>query len=108
MTITDITESPADKMRRFARMIIRIRELHRPFRIYEPCAHEHEDADIVNCREFISCEAGYMYSVCAECCCTGGDQTEECADGHEHDDSQPLCATRAALDEPAVEVTTSA
>ena len=116
MTITDITESPEDKMRRFARIIIRIRELHRPFRIYDECDHADHDDDVVliECDGFTTCADGYMYSVCTECCCTTdvGDwppgQTEDCTAYHDHDDAKPRCATIAALDEPVAEVTTSA
>ena len=109
MNDTDTTEAPADTIR-----VLRVRKLHKPFRIYEECDHgfllpEHgDDVVLIECEDFTTCEAGYMYSVCTECCCAAGNQTEECADGYAHDYSKPLCATRAALDEPAAEVTTSA
>jgi hypothetical protein len=120
MNGTDITESPADKIRRFAGVIEEVQILHKPFRIYEECSHEHDDADIVNCGDFVSCEAGYMYSICTECCTSEAygirQQTEECADVHRHDDGEPRCRTFAVLmeslcrplDEPVAEVTTSA
>jgi hypothetical protein len=110
MTMTDITESAEDTIR-----VLRVRKLHKPFRIYEECDHgfllpEHgDDVVLIECEDFTTCEAGYMYSVCAECCCDGVEQqTEECAGGHEHDGSKPLCRTLAALDEPVAGVTVGA
>ena len=106
MNDTDTTEAPADTIR-----VLRVRDLHKPFRIYEECDHDEHGDDIVliECEDFTTCAAGYMYSVCTECCCSGmAQQTEECAGWHEHDDSKPLCATLAALDEPVAAVTVGA
>ena len=117
MTITDITESPEDRIRRFAGVIEAVQQLHRPFRIYEECDHgfllpEHgDDVVLIECEDFTTCEDGYAYSVCAECCCDSyGEElrTEYCVVAHEHDDSKPRCATIAALDEPVAAVTVGA
>jgi hypothetical protein len=105
MTDTAIDlESPAATFRRYARIIAAVRKLHKPFRIYEECDHdEHgDDADLIECEDFTTCEDGYLHSICTECCTTDvygtREQTENCAGAHRHDDARPLCATIAALD----------
>jgi hypothetical protein len=76
--------------------------LHVPYRIYSECAHadgEHEDSGItpVDCGDFVTCEDGYLYSGCRECCTDEGYQTEACADGHHHAPGEAICATVAAI-----------
>lgn len=84
--------------------VIRVRELHLPFRIYQQCGHVHtatevEAGTVKNVDDVgYVCDAGFMYAICRECCLDGGDyQTEGCATTHDH----PLvqCETLAALDE---------
>lgn len=84
-----------------------IRELHRPFGIYDECGHEHTEAhlewgDCLDIMEVgLTCEDGLMYRVCTHCCVTegfGGGQTEECVTNHQHDKAGPICKTMAALE----------
>jgi hypothetical protein len=91
----------------------RAREVHTEFRIYAPCGHRDVEDCIGDPMEIDgsdwTCEAGYLYSVCRECCTHGGDeQTEECADFHtsagapDPDGCWP-CRTRVALDGESAE-----
>lgn len=80
--------------------------LHKPFRIYEECEHAHaydggtegEWSAVVDCGDFLTCEDGYLYTICRECCGEGalGNQREECASGHDHSQCWP-CSTAAAI-----------
>jgi hypothetical protein len=80
--------------------IAAVRALHSPFKIYEPCGHEHEETDegVTNVIEIgPACQDGYMYTVCRHCCTdVEGFQTEECVSAHDHHDG--LCDTSAVLD----------
>ena len=77
---------------------------HQPHQIYTECGHAHacdsgaerDKAGVIDCGDFVTCDDGYMYSVCRECCIDDG-QTEACADGHHHDPGKPICATVADL-----------
>jgi hypothetical protein len=46
-----------------------------------------------------TCEEGYMYSVCSECCMSGDtEQNEACANGHDHmKEATAYCATMRAI-----------
>ena len=62
--------------------------LHAEFRIYDECGHEHTQDEVdagtaVDAMEFVTCEDGYVHSVCRACCTGGWSQTEECASDHE-------------------------
>jgi hypothetical protein len=83
-----------------------VRELHRPFKIYDGCGHEHEWGDDGNPPDGVQevdeiglvCDDGYQYSICWSCCTQGsGYQTEDCA-GHRHGKDVPQCPTIAILD----------
>jgi hypothetical protein len=76
-------------------------DLHSEFKIYDDCGHQHHVGDpgalsIENLG--LTCEDGYEYSVCRECC-TGGSgeyQTEDCVNHHDHEDSW-RCVTVQAI-----------
>jgi hypothetical protein len=79
----------------------KVAALHRPFRIYGECDHgddeDHGGNKVVSVEEIgETCEAGFMYEVCRECCC-GCDsyQSEECASYHNHGKDKPICKTAA-------------
>jgi hypothetical protein len=81
--------------------IARVRALHKPFRLYDECGHDHEYGeagtqyieDLAN----VTCEDGFLYEICYECCTQHrGEQSEECLD-HDHGPGKPICATVAAL-----------
>jgi hypothetical protein len=82
--------------------------LHRPFRIYEPCDHDHDQDDIdagraTETADFVSCDEMYLYSICASCCRVNLGQSETCADAHEPSSCWPCetyeAVTRALLGE---------
>ena len=90
-----------DERDRLAAQVEQVRALHVPVRIYDECECEdtttpgHVDVEEVG----ITCNL--LYIACRECCTSGVDiryQTEDCANGHDHRDTQ--CPTIAALDGP--------
>lgn len=94
--------TPAAQVTALERKVVRVLELHSPFKIYDECGHEHEETEkgVTNVIEIGPvCQDGYMYTVCRHCCTNvGGFQTEECVSAHDH--STSICETRRAL-EPA-------
>lgn len=80
----------------------RVRELHRAFRIYDDCGHEHtlEDVEAGRAKNVTEvgyvCEVGYQFDICSECCTDGEYQTEGCAT--DHDRPCYPCPTIAVLD----------
>jgi hypothetical protein len=95
------TERPEDTLRRYARKLVKLGELHSEYRIYEECDHAHayeEDrGGVIDCGDFVTCEDGYLYAACRECCTDEGGQTEACGDGHHHGTGKPICPTAAIL-----------
>lgn len=90
-----------DERDRLAAQVEQVRALHVPCRIYDECECEdtttpgHVDVEEVG----ITCNL--LHIACRECCTSGVDiryQTEDCANGHDHRDTQ--CPTIAALDGP--------
>ena len=88
-----------DELDRLAEQVERVRALHVPIRVYDECECEdtttpgHVDVEEVG----ITCNL--LHIACRECCTSGVDiryQTEDCANGHDHRDTQ--CPTIAALD----------
>lgn len=82
-----------------------VRALHRPFRIYDECGHEHTDEDVDQGRAVsidevgYTCADGYLYTICRWCCTDGSEyQTETCATNHaaERENCCP-CPTARAL-----------
>lgn len=79
------TEAERDRL---AEQVKRVREAHRPWRIYGECGHRHEKADTVlgvqDVRDVgLVCKDGYDYTVCRACCCDAdGNQTLECVENH--------------------------
>jgi hypothetical protein len=88
-----------------AELITELRELHRPFGIYDECGHDHteEQLEAGDCLEIdevgLTCEDGLMYQVCEHCCIKEWfGQTEDCASDHKHGKGEPICATAAILE----------
>jgi Arc/MetJ-type ribon-helix-helix transcriptional regulator len=89
--------------------IDRALSLHREFKIYDECDHDHrynEDGTlpegVLDIDEIgLTCQDAYLYSICSNCCTGGSEewQTEACANDHKHDGASPCwpCPTRAAL-----------
>ena len=78
--------------------IDRAKKLHRPFKVYDECGHEHQETDegVTDVEDIgFVCEAGLAYTACSHCCTSYGDQTEECATYHDH--TRHICETRAVL-----------
>ena len=103
---TNLAERPEDALRRLAGQLAKLSDLHAPFRIYRECGHAHawdhdEDrAGAIDCDDFVTCQDGYMYSVCRSCCTHEHDaQTEECAESQGHTPETPICPSRRILDE---------
>lgn len=84
-----------------------VRELHREWRIYDECGHDHTyDKDgnvpdgVVRVEEVgLTCADGYLYSICWTCCTDGVDgyQREECL-SHDHGKGKPVCRTAELID----------
>jgi hypothetical protein len=83
-----------------------VRELHRPFKIYDECGHNHHIDDgrriyhgVIDIDEIgRTCDDGYQYAICWSCCTQrSGYQTEDCT-GHHHGPDVPQCPTIAILD----------
>lgn len=89
-------------------ILARIRNLHAPHGIYDECGHNHEgdlfgptEPGVRNVPEIgWVCEEGWLYDICRACCTSGDerDQTEDCADHHDHKSTGWLCATTTILD----------
>jgi hypothetical protein len=79
--------------------IQRVRDRHSPMKIYTECGHnDGECPDPIEVEEIgWTCQDGYMYSICRECCTENGQQTEVCATYHDHK-NEPLCPTRRDVD----------
>ena len=100
-----MTERPEDTVRRYARILVRLGDLHKPLHIYDECSHEHtseqvEAGEAIDCRDFIACGDAYLYPICTACC-TDADlnQTEACVSSHPHGRDLSCCPTRAILDD---------
>lgn len=83
--------------------IQRVRDRHSPLKIYTECGHDGDEdcvGEIVEIESDVgwTCETGYLYSICRECCTENGEQTEECAASHDHSKNGPLCPTRKDID----------
>jgi hypothetical protein len=99
--MSDVTRPPSD-------VLAALRELHRPFGIYDECdclwrtdANKHRRPDhVVDCGEFDTC-LDPMWFVCAHCCRDLDDsyQLERCHDSHDHGPGRPICQTTAIIDQ---------
>lgn len=83
--------------------IQRVRDRHSQLKIYTECGHDEGGdctGEIVEIESDVgwTCQDGYLYSICHECCARNRDQTEECAASHDHGTNDPLCPTRKDLD----------
>lgn len=94
-------ESLQAECARLRRMVEAVRDVHRPYPIYELCGHDESDAACVDPIELDdgTWTCGPLVAVvCAACCVdVRGRQTDECAEDHDHGDGLPLCLTIAAL-----------
>jgi hypothetical protein len=88
----------SDDTKKLAIVLKQVREIHKPFGIYDECDHDHaegEEGTIYVDDIGIVCDKP-MYSICTNCCAFGGDsQSEECASAHDHGPGKPICATAA-------------
>lgn len=89
------------EVRRLREREAKLRELHRPWAIYDACDHHHAEPDepngIVDIDD-VGITCAKMYDICKACCTDGdGSQTEQCLD-HEHGLNIPICKTREILD----------
>jgi hypothetical protein len=75
---------------------------HSEFKIYDECGHHHRysaegvvtDGVVAVENVGLTCEDGYEYSICRECCTASSQeyQTEGCASAHDHNGCWP-CTT---------------
>ena len=84
--------------------IQRVRDLHQPFAVVGECtddSHPSDDYDFethLDTGYYEGCLDNKLYDICTECCLTRfGDQSEECADQHDHGPDKHICRTRACL-----------
>jgi hypothetical protein len=81
-----------------------VRQLHSEFKIYHECDHDHaeDDPGVLDINDVgLTCEDGYWYSICLECCTHGsGEQPVECAENHYAEGPHNCwpCRTIQALD----------
>ncbi len=83
-----------------AAVLEELRELHRPFAIYERCdCPEYDHAEpCTYAGDFVTCLPPSYY-ICGHCCRDAeGIQSEECAADHPHGEGTPVCPTAAILD----------
>jgi hypothetical protein len=84
---TSAYSNPARDMEKVLRALRAVVELHSEFRIYDECSHQHTDEEVTAGTAFdvedvgITCEEGYLYSVCKKCHTDDGDVTEDTPDG---------------------------
>lgn len=83
-----------------AAAILSVLTLHRAHRIFDECDHHHQYTDegkvpegVLEIEEVgLTCEAGFMYSICWSCCTQeSGYQSEGCADNHDHRGGPESC-----------------
>jgi len=85
-----------------ARLIQRIKALHRPYDVYEACGHNHalNDPLAQHIPELgMVCDQGIVLTICNHCCVDAEvGQRDVCAADHKHLDSYSLCPTLAIID----------
>ncbi|MFO7275213.1 MAG: hypothetical protein DIU55_010110 [Bacillota bacterium] len=92
-------EAERDRLRR---MVEAVRDVHRPYPVYELCGHDEDDdeCDPIQLDDGTWTCGPLVAVVCSACCIdVRGQQTDECAEDHDHGDGLPLCPTIAALSE---------
>jgi len=85
---------------RLRRAVEAVRDVHRPYPIYELCGHDLDECvDPVVQLDDGTWTCGQLVAVVCSACCVDvrGRQTDECAEDHDHGDGLPLCLTIAAL-----------
>mgnify|MGYP001241604463 CR=1 FL=1 len=93
-------EAERDRLRR---LVEAVRDVHRPYPVYELCGHDEDDDECVDPVELDdgTWTCGPLVAVVCSACCidSRGWPTDECEEDHEHGDNLPLCPTIAALSE---------
>jgi hypothetical protein len=96
-----VTVESAESVTGSARALAAVLRLHRPWKLYTDCDHNHEPGDGSVEIEDIGLTCEVMYDICRECCGDGGDgrdgQSEICASEHAHGKDLPICRTAAAI-----------
>lgn len=80
----------------------KVRELHKPFKIYGECdcTPEQQDDEQTHVEvDDVGRTCNLLYRICESCCYDGYSQSEDCACSHEHGLDKPICATVRILDE---------
>ena len=86
---------------RLRRAVEAVRDVHRPYPVYELCGHELGDAecDPIQLDDGTWTCGPLVAVVCSACCIDSrGWPTDECEEDHEHGRDLPLCPTLAALE----------
>ena len=85
--------------------IAKVRALHLPSKIYRKCEHSHIEDEERTGRAFnvadvgLTCDEGYWYSICENCCLDDYfERTEDCEGCHAHAENSPICRTIDILD----------
>lgn len=100
----DLVADFADEASRLRVLVSDLKDLHRPFPIYDECGHTHTQEeykanDSIVYIDYIGYTCNVIYHICSECCCEGTDreQSEGCL-AHDHGPNIPICKTRELLD----------
>ena len=92
-------EGERDRLRR---QVEAVRDVHRPYPVYELCGHDEDDDECVDPVELDdgTWTCGPLVAVVCSACCidSRGWPTDECEEDHEHGRDLPLCPTLAALE----------
>lgn len=79
------------------KVVAHVLGLHRALRIFEECGHRHEYTGsgqlpdgVLNIESVgLTCEDGYLYSICWSCCTEeSGYQSEDCGTDHPHEGAE--------------------
>jgi hypothetical protein len=104
--VVNETARPEGTLRRYAGMLVEIRNLHLPFPIYDYCNHPEHLKDDDSQDKYLTvelddgvatCPESYVFPVCEHCCRCCGERTTQCEDNHEHGPGKPICPTMAIL-----------
>ena len=90
LTEATVATLPEGDVRLLLKVVEAVLKLHAEFRVYDECGHEHTQdevdagtAVVLHEEGAVTCEDGYVHSVCRACCTGGWSQTEACASDHE-------------------------
>jgi hypothetical protein len=97
-----LVREAANVLRAQAAQLDAVRDLHKPYGIYDECDHDHDgkDGPDVVLVEDIGFTCAKLYDICSACCEPHAGQSLFCSEAHDHGPDKPICATRRILEGP--------